>query len=504
MRPTAAPVPPVAIAGALAVAMSGSLLLRTGALDAGYWIDEAISVGIASYDLGDIPGALRKDGSPPLYYLLLHGWMRVAGTGEAATRALSLVFALLAVPVAWWTGRAVFDRRAAAVAAAAAATCPFLTHYAQETRMYSLVALLSLLASAAFVQALLHGRRRQLAWLAAWTVLLLYTHTWGVFLAAGMAVAWLVLWREGRLAARDGVLLGAVVGIAYAPWIPSLVFQVAHTAAPWAERPSPLYLLGVALAGAVALQRRAARDGVAPRHPPDSGDAARVLALIVAVAAGLAWLASQAQPAWSARYLAVLFGPLLLALAGTASRRSGWTAAALAGVAAAALAAGPPPVKSNARSVATQLGPAIRPGDLVVSTQPEQVPVLHRYLPAGVVYLTPIGIAADPRLTDWRNGVARMRDGRAEAELLPQVDVLPAGRRILLVTPVAGRSPPQSPWSRAVRVRTREWRAALRADLRLRPIGRASPSVLPPRRSRLRAELFEVVQERLSVRNVTE
>ena len=47
---------------------------------------------------------LGQDGIPPLYYLLLHGWMPVFGTGEAATRALSLLFALLAVPASFWAG----------------------------------------------------------------------------------------------------------------------------------------------------------------------------------------------------------------------------------------------------------------------------------------------------------------------------------------------------------------------------------------------------------------
>ena len=80
-------------------ALAATLLLRTGILHSGYWIDEAITVGIASHGVGEIPGLLRLDGSPPLFYLLLHGWMAVAGTSEAATRALPLLFALLAVPV---------------------------------------------------------------------------------------------------------------------------------------------------------------------------------------------------------------------------------------------------------------------------------------------------------------------------------------------------------------------------------------------------------------------
>ena len=87
------------------------------------------------------------------------------------------------------------------------------------------------------------------------------------------------------------------------------------------------------------------------------------------------------------------------------------------------------------RTVAHRVAPAIRAGDLVVSTQPEQVPALYRYLPRGVVYLTPLGPAVDPRLTDWRYGLQRLRAGRADDTLLPGVDGLAPGRRILLVTP---------------------------------------------------------------------
>jgi uncharacterized membrane protein len=113
-----------------------SLALRVGALSTGYWIDEGIAVGIASHPLSDIPRILGQDGNPPLYYVLLHLWMLGFGEGEAATRALSLVFALLAIPASFWAGSRVFDRRAGFVAAAGAAGAPFLSYYAQETRMY--------------------------------------------------------------------------------------------------------------------------------------------------------------------------------------------------------------------------------------------------------------------------------------------------------------------------------------------------------------------------------
>ena len=93
------------VAAGLLVLTALSVALRTGALDAGYWIDEAIAVGIASHEPAEIPALLRQDGSPPLYYLLLHAWIGMFGDGEAATRSLSLLFAALAVPAAWWAER---------------------------------------------------------------------------------------------------------------------------------------------------------------------------------------------------------------------------------------------------------------------------------------------------------------------------------------------------------------------------------------------------------------
>jgi mannosyltransferase len=481
-------VSPPAIAGALVLLMTGSLLLRTGALHAGYWIDEAIAVGIASHPLAQIPHALAQDGSPPLYYLLLHEWIALVGTGEAATRALSEAFALLAVPVAWWAGRAVAGERAGVLAAAGAAFCPFQTYYAQETRMYSLVVVLSLAACGSFVLAFLRGRRRHVVLLGVWLVLLLYTHAWGLFLAAGMAAAWLWLWRARRVAGRDGAWLAAAVALAYAPWLPTLAFQAVHTAAPWAERPSPYVLLFVpgALLGALALLPLAVAVACALRRRPP-GEAARLLAGIAATAAVAAWIGSQLQPAWATRYLAVLLGPLVLALAAVLSRGGRGTAAALAAVGAIWLLGGSAPAESNVRSAARSMAGALRPGDLVVSTQPEQVPVLYRYLPPGLRYLTPLGSVADPRQVDWRDGVARLRHGPS---LRPVLRRLAPGRRILFVTPVRDRS--GSAWSRLVRVRTREWSAAVTADRRLRIL--RPPSAVPAGRLRsgVRAELLEV------------
>jgi hypothetical protein len=151
------------VVAVLVIFTLASLWLRTRALHFHYWIDEGLSVGIAGHPLSEIPSVLRQDGSPPLYYAILHVWMSVFGHGEAATHLLSLIFALLCIPVAFWLGASLFGRRAGLISAGLAAGAPYLTIYAQETRMYALLTLLALLVAGSFVEAFIRRRRRYLS-----------------------------------------------------------------------------------------------------------------------------------------------------------------------------------------------------------------------------------------------------------------------------------------------------------------------------------------------------
>jgi len=492
-----------------------SVLLRTRDLDAGFWIDEGLSVGIADRPLADIPAALRLDGSPPLYYALLHGWIALAGRSEVATHTLSLLFAVLAVPATWWAVRGLFGATAGWIGALLAATNPFLTHYAQETRMYALVVLLGVLACAAFARAYAPAgtgpppsRARQRRWAGAFGVALaamLYTHNWALFLGAGCGAVWLGLLAAAPRGARRELLLGGAIGFGtalalYLPWVPTLLFQVQHTGAPWSVAPgwSDLYgvpgrllgdsaQLGVLLAagaGLVALVHR-------PQGRLGAQGRAMVTLLCIFLATVLAaWLASQLSPAWAARYLAVALPPLLLAAA------AGLAHAGRLGLVGAVLVAviwagdGAPSQKSNVREIAEAIAPSVRPGDLVVSTQPEQVPVLSYYLPAGLRYATLSGPVRDVGVTDWRDGVQRLRATAAERDLEPLLATLPPGRRVVLVEPIVNDLARwQAPWTELVRVRSAEWSQYASNDRRLTATA-VRPAELEPGRNLLRATVL--------------
>ena len=112
--PSSFVLPALVLLGLLAV----SFYLRTHSLGESLWMDEGLSIGIASQPLFDIPHVLRVDGSPPLYYMLLSVWMDATGNGPAETQGLSVAIALLAVPGGLWAGWSLFGRRAGLICAA--------------------------------------------------------------------------------------------------------------------------------------------------------------------------------------------------------------------------------------------------------------------------------------------------------------------------------------------------------------------------------------------------
>jgi mannosyltransferase len=129
---------------------------------------------------------------------------------------------------------------------------------------------------------------------------------------------------------------------------------------------------------------------------------------------------------------------------------------------------GAPSEKSNVRTVAESIAPSLRPGDLVVAAQPEQVPVLHYYLPAGLRYATLTGPVPDTGVADWRDGVERLRATSPERDLAPLLDSLAPGRRLALVVPqiyALGRW--TAPWTEQVRLRSEEWLQYASNDARL-------------------------------------
>jgi 4-amino-4-deoxy-L-arabinose transferase-like glycosyltransferase len=103
------------------------------------WFDETISVLWASQPVAriwDVGIHLVEDKHPPLFQLILHGWMRLFGSGDFAVRSLGSILGALAVLPVLGIGRRLANRQAGALAALLLALNPFLVWYSQEVRMF--------------------------------------------------------------------------------------------------------------------------------------------------------------------------------------------------------------------------------------------------------------------------------------------------------------------------------------------------------------------------------
>ncbi|MDX6551878.1 MAG: mannosyltransferase, partial [Gaiellales bacterium] len=412
------------------------------------WLDEALSVDIARLPLGDIPAALRHDGHPPLYYVLLHGWMSIVGEGDTAVRSLSGVFAVVALPLAWFAGRRVGGLVTAWAFVALLALSPFAIRYGTETRMYSLVMVLVLVGYLLVANSLEHSSVPRLASIAVVTGALLLTHYWALWLiAASVAVLALRARRCTGAPRRHTVrVIAAVVvgGLFLVPWLGVMLDQSAHTGTPWADpvRPTTLItttlqdfgggdfaeglLLGWILAalfvvGLLARPIDRYRLELDVRTTPLVRREAAVVALTVAIAsvAGVA-----TRTTFATRYAAVLFPLFLLVGAAGLTRFAGVGARGL--IASVLLALGVVGGVHNAITDRTQVAKVAeviraeaKVGDVVLICPDQLGPSVQRLLPTelGLRQLSYPTLSA-PALVDWRDYRDRNKavDPRAVAD----------------------------------------------------------------------------------------
>jgi mannosyltransferase len=489
-------------AALLTILIALSLWFRTRVLGAGYWIDEGISVGIAHHSFTSIPHLLREDGSPPLYYLLLHVWIGWFGDSERATHTLSLIFALACIPLAYWVARSLFGALAGWVCAGLAAVDPYLTYYAQETRMYTMVACLSFVAAGAYVLGVLHGRRRYLPVLAVSLALILYTHNWGLFLCIGFAAATLICARD-RL--REAAIAGGITLLLYAPWLPTLLNQSQHTAAPWAMVPSFHALLlapGAVLSGdgpfmAFVLAGGAGLAMIVRLRSDPARRAVITLAVAIGITVLVAWLLSLISPAWTTRYFAVVVGPILLIAAAGLVRagRIGLVALIAIGVLWSNYVLKDD--KENAREIAHGLVQYVHPGDLVISTQPEQVPVLRYYLGPGLRFGTTLGAVPDPQIMDWRDALSRLRKVTPAADLEPLLATVKPGQDLIVISPVfRDYRAWEARWTRLVYLTSQVWTRDIANDPRFRQV-----AVIQTNEILLKRNFFKPLQAVVYVRS---
>jgi uncharacterized membrane protein len=423
------------------VAVAGALVLGTWArfvVRSPLWLDEALTVNIAAHPLGELREALLRDGHPPLYYWLLHGWMELFGQGDLAVRSLSAVFGLATLPLVWLLGRRAGGPAVAWGSLALAALSPYAVRYSSETRMYALVMLLVAAGALLLDRLLTRASWPAAIGLAVVTGALLWTHYWGLYLAGVVGLALLAAWRWRPARRRElQWAVGSLVagGVLFLPWVPSLLEQAEHTGTPWAIPARPTQVLQTTLgelggglyAEALLLGTLLAiagtfvfvRSGRGDDEPELAGSTLQPPLLVVVSIATLAvgWAVAYAtEGAYAGRYAAVIAPFLLVAVAAGVARAPVELRALLAvglfGLSALAVVHNVGYLRTQAGDITALLAEHAEPTDVIVVCPDQLGPDLVRSMDqrglANEVLVYPDD--TDPRTVDWRDYEERNRD----------------------------------------------------------------------------------------------
>lgn len=442
------------------VALAAVLLLGAGLrlfwLDAkSIWYDEAASLYFAGHNLPDVVWlTMTRDTPPPLYYLVLHGWLQAFGDSALATRGLSALASILCLPLFYALTRTLIDRATALAATALLAISPFQIWYAQEVRMYALLTLAGLASCLALVRLVqAPSRGRWLIYVVA-TAAMLWVHYLALFTLAAQALVVVVIglrWQPTAAFRRRTWSAVVVAGATLLPWLPAFVVQSRTYSRFWiplanpevleralwefsalqapfwrlpGDRPWPIVagFLGLSLAGGLALRRQRA--------------AWLLPASLFLLPLVLAYIVGMVRPLFLARTLILVtpFYYLLIAAGLVLLARWRWPLAALGlvwvlawnGLALQNLYRGTPkePWNEAARYVAERG----QPGDAIIFlSAPAQWPFAYYYRGQG----TPLSMYGLPQ--DVERATGALEQEVTEADLPRLASLLATDRPIWLV-----------------------------------------------------------------------
>jgi len=218
-----------------------------------YWFDEKMSLYFSQKDLVSILNPPSSETQiPPLYYILLHFWIRLVGTSEFAVRSLSAIFGSLSIFALYKLGKKIFNVKIAIYSSLILAVSIFHIYFSQEARMYSLLTLTTIVSIFFFLKSLNENRLRFWASYIIVSILMLYTHSYGIFILIFQFFYLLFYYRNKIGYVKNGLIAFFLVILGFFPWLIKL-FETTpyilegYSAIAWIPKPNIILILGTIL-----------------------------------------------------------------------------------------------------------------------------------------------------------------------------------------------------------------------------------------------------------------
>jgi len=198
--------------------------------------DDTFSIFLAQRSLSEILSGTAVDTMPPLYYFLLHYWMKISNQ-VWFIRLLSVLFSLAAVYLVYRLGEVWLGRSAAIWGAGLAAVSPLMIYHGQDVRMYALLVTSQLGYFWYFTRIWKTDTETIRSTWPAWLGLIIcgaaamYSHNVAVFALAAPDL-FLLLHRQWKKLFR--IVTGQVfIGLVALPWLLMIPSQIAKVQRAW-------------------------------------------------------------------------------------------------------------------------------------------------------------------------------------------------------------------------------------------------------------------------------
>lgn len=219
----------------------GAVLRLLQLTNNGLWLDEiwSMQTSASTNSIAQIIERCQNDTHPPFFDILLHGWLTFFGDSDLSGRMLAYTIGLLGMAATWCYALRISGKRTTALVALALVSFSYFhIYYSNEVRFYGLLYLCSLmLISHVFLYAQLK-KSSDLIITSVLAIVLLYTHYYGAFLLAGLALVILALRIVGEISNQQFLALcvaGSLAVLAFLPWVPSI--SAGNTADNWIAPP---------------------------------------------------------------------------------------------------------------------------------------------------------------------------------------------------------------------------------------------------------------------------
>lgn len=188
-----------------------------------YWIDEMSTVIEGQQNLLHLMSSGRLD-QPPAFYLPFHLWVKAFGTAEASTRSFAALAGMGSIVLIYLIGREFLGKAVGLLSAFLMAISEFQIYYSQNARFYSFFELTTLLSFLFFILALNRKGIVFFVFYAISSIVMLYSHTYGVFILIAQNIFFVL-----QLAKYRGLLVTwfacqVMILLAFLPYCYPLLF----------------------------------------------------------------------------------------------------------------------------------------------------------------------------------------------------------------------------------------------------------------------------------------